>query len=86
MALEDEMLADALASVPSRHGPLGWIDRLSPEHRASVEAARVQWIGMGGAASGVPAIGMAASIAKHLVTLGYQMPRTKEIARWLVKN
>lgn len=86
MALEDEMLADALAAGNRRSGPASWFDRLSPEHRASVENARSQWLKMGGAASGVAATGLANVICERLSKLGYQMPRPKEVARWLATS
>lgn len=86
MALEDEMLADAISVGQKRNGPVGWLDRLSPEHRDSVEAARRQWLAMGGVSSGVPAVSLANVICDRMTKLGYQMPRSKEVSNWLAKR
>lgn len=83
MALEDDIIARAAASQ-ARRGPVGWLDRLSGEHRASAISAKTQWKAMGGTSSGITATSVANSIIDAFTSLGYTMPRSKEIANWLM--
>lgn len=82
MALEDDIMAHALSSQP-RRGPVGWLARLSEEHRAAVVKVKQNWRAMGGASSGVTAVSVANSVVATFTGLGYAMPRPKEIANWL---
>lgn len=83
MALEDEIMARAAVSQV-RRGPVGWLHRLSEEHRAAASKVKENWRAMGGTSSGVTANSVASSIAHTFAGLGYTMPRPKEIANWLM--
>jgi hypothetical protein len=85
MTLADDLLEAARGGVKHR-GPLGWLERLSAEHCKAIEKTREDWVKIGGKSSGVSAARLAAVICERMTALGYQMPREKAVADWLLKS
>ena len=85
MTLADELLSAATGSAKHR-GPLGWLERMGAEHRQAIEKTRDDWAKMGGKSSGVSAARLAVVICDRMTALGYQMPKEKAVADWLLKS
>lgn len=83
MNLSDDLLAAAKAHAKHR-GPLGWLERISDEHRQAIEKTRDEWRQIGGKSSGVSAARLACVICERLTALGYQMPQEKAVSNWLI--
>jgi hypothetical protein len=83
-------LADQLLNAAREHQRQpptpSWRDRLAPEHRAAVDAARDQWIAAGGISSGIAAKNLAVEIVRHFGGLGYRMPQADAVRKWLTQD
>jgi hypothetical protein len=81
--LADELLAAAASRTNATRGFAGWVARLSPEHRAAVESARDQWQAGGGTKGPITAKALSDSIREAMIRLGYRVPHTDGVTRWL---
>lgn len=83
-------LADQLLSAAREHQRKpptpSWRDRLAPEHRAAVDAARDQWVAAGGISAGIAARTLAIEIIRTFRGLGYDMPSPDAVRRWLTRE